>query len=276
MTAIDEDTIITQDLHIDGNRIRVAIRKGDTESRLPMFVFNGLGGSWELLMSVFNNLDPAIEVITFDMIGAGASSTPLLPYTFKKAARLSRKILDRLGYYRINLMGISWGGALAQQFACLYPNICEKVILMATTPGVIMMPARPSILAKVLTPLRYWSPRYMQWMAKSVYGGEARYNKEVAIELAKKVKPNNIWGYYLQIGAIYRFTSLPWLHKLTMPILVMTGNDDPLIPHFNSKIIASRLPNAKLMIFEGAGHLFLLTKQEEVLPEIDSFFYGNR
>ncbi len=271
MLITEERAVKTKDLFIGNNRIRVAIRPGDKIRHRPLFIFNGLGANWEVVMSAFKHINPAIEVIAFDMIGTGSSSTPILPYSFKGLARMSRKLLTQLDYTEVHVLGISWGGALAQQFACMYPNVCKKLILVATTSGVIMVPAKPSVLLKMLTPLRYWSPMYMKNIAGSIYGGKFRTHKKLAAQLTKKIRPNSLWGYLNQLSAISRFTSLPWLKKIQQPTLVMAGDDDPIVPLVNAKVLAKKIPNATLWVLEGGGHLFLMAQQDKALPAIESF-----
>ena len=271
MLITEERTIKTKDLFIGSNRIRMAIRPGNKETHRPLFIFNGLGANWEVVMSVFKHIKPEIEVITFDMVGTGSSSTPILPYSFKGLAQMSQKLLTQLGYKEVHVLGISWGGALAQQFACMYPAICKKLILVATTSGFIMVPAKPSVLLKMLTPLRYWSPRFMKNIAGSIYGGKFRTHKKLATQLIKKIRPNSLWGYLLQLSALSRFTSLPWLKNIQQPTLVMAGDDDPIIPLVNAKVLAKKIPNASLWVLEGGGHLFLMAQQEKAMPAIEAF-----
>ena len=64
-------------------------------------------------------------------------------------------------------------------------------------------------------------------------------------------------GYMLQMTAFSTFNSLPWLHRVKQPTLVLSGGQDRLMPVANSAILASRLPNARLRVFEQWGHYLL-------------------
>lgn len=271
MSITKEKTITTTDLHIEGFRIRVAIRKGDRDKAVPLFLFNGLGANWEIVLSAFQAYDENTEIIAFDIPGTGSSSVPILPYSFQQMSYIAQQILVQSGYKEVHVLGISWGGGLAQQFAYMYPEHCKKLILVATSPGVLMIPGKPTVLLKMLTPLRYWSPKYMMRIAGDIYGGAFRFDKALGKNLTKRIRPNNIWGYFLQMSAISRFTSLPWLKKIQQPTLVMTGDDDPIVPVVNSKILASLIPNATLSVIEGGGHLFLLTQPKLALSKIETF-----
>src|SRR5947207_13399612 len=109
----------TRTIIIDGQRLRVAIRSGNG-TRTPLRLLNGIGVKLEVLQQFVDALDPAIEVIRFDVPGTGGSPAPLIPYRFSVLARLVTKMLDQLGYQQIDVLGVSWGGALAQQFAFQY------------------------------------------------------------------------------------------------------------------------------------------------------------
>jgi pimeloyl-ACP methyl ester carboxylesterase len=116
---------------VTGQRVRVAIRSGDG-TRTPLLLMNGIGVYLEVLQQFIDALDPAIEVIRFDVPGTGGSPAPLIPYRFSALVRLVTKMLDQLGYQQIDVLGISWGGALAQQFATRYQEAsrARKILML--------------------------------------------------------------------------------------------------------------------------------------------------
>ena len=120
-------------IDLDGQTIRTAVRPGK-EGSTPLLIFNGIGANLELVFPFVQALDPELEVIAFDVPGVGGSSTPSVPYRFPGLAKLAARMLDYLDYGQVNAIGVSWGGALAQQFAHDYP---EPVIPLppATTPA---------------------------------------------------------------------------------------------------------------------------------------------
>jgi pimeloyl-ACP methyl ester carboxylesterase len=101
---------------VRGQRLRVVIRKGDGP-RTPLLLLNGIGVNLEVLQPFVDALDPVIEVIRFDAPGTGGSPAPRIPYRFSVLAQLVTKMLDQLGYQQVDVLGVSWGGGLAQQFA---------------------------------------------------------------------------------------------------------------------------------------------------------------
>src|SRR5258706_13908175 len=101
-------------IRVLGQRLKIAVRPGDG-TRTPLLLMNGIGANLDLLQPFVDALDPAIEVIRFDVPGVGGSPTPAVPYRFSTLAFLIGRMLTVLGYQRVDVLGISWGGALAQQ-----------------------------------------------------------------------------------------------------------------------------------------------------------------
>src|SRR6266542_1940594 len=118
---------------VGGQHLRVAVRPGDP-TRPPLLLVNGIGASLELLQPFVDALDPSIEVLRFDVPGVGGSPLPRAPYRLPALARLVARLLDQLGYLTVDLLGVSWGGGLAQQFALCHRDRCRRLVL-AAAPG---------------------------------------------------------------------------------------------------------------------------------------------
>src|SRR5579859_77425 len=176
----------TRTITVSGQGLRVATRSGNG-TRTPLLLMNGIGVNLEVLQSFVDALDPAIEVIRFDVPGTGGSPPPLIPYRFSVLARLVTKMLDQLGYQQVDVLGISWGGALAQQFAFQYPRRCRRLILVSTGTGALMVPGRPSALAQLATPRRYQDPSHLMDIAGELYGGSVRTQPEYARAFARSM-----------------------------------------------------------------------------------------
>ena len=265
MTQTSISTVV-----VDGQGIRVGIKKG---ARPALLVFNGIGANFELLEPFTQALD-GVETIVFDVPGVGGSAPPLSPYRLSGLARLSARLLDQLGYTdAVDVLGVSWGGVLAQQFARTCQPRCRRLILAATTPGVLMVPGSPRVLAKLLDPRRYEDPQYFQKIAPSLYGGDVRRNPDfIATHGASLLSPHWL-GYLYQQLAFWGWSSLPWLPFLRQPTLVLSGNDDPLVPLINGRILARLIPHARLEVIDD-GHLFLMSSPQRVVPMIREFLSG--
>jgi poly(3-hydroxyalkanoate) depolymerase len=255
---------------IGGQQLRVAVRSGDG-SRPPLVLANGIGASLEVLQPFVDHLDPAIEVVRFDVPGVGGSPLPRLPYRLPRLARLVARLLDRLGYQSVDLLGISWGGGLAQQVALSQRDRCRRLVLAATGTGTLMVPGRPRVLARMATPRRYLDPGYAERVAADLYGGTIRADPtraRVLLHDGTRVGPRR--GYLYQLAAGVGWTSLPLLPFIRQPTLLLAGDDDPVVPLVNAHLMRWLLPHAELHVYHG-GHLGLLTEPAQLAPVVDRF-----
>src|SRR5262245_8455445 len=227
---------------VGGQTLRVGVRRGDA-AHPPLLMFNGIGANIELVEPFLDALDGP-EAIIFDVPGVGGSPAPRLPSRPSTLARLSARLLDQRGHQQVDVLGVSWGGALAQQFAHQQGQRCRRLVLAATSPGHLMVPGKPTALLKLATPRRYRDPDYMQRVAGDIYGGALRGSCELVGRHLRHVRWSSDYGYYLQLLAGFGWSSLPWLHALAQPTLVMAGTDDPIVPVANGRILASLIPDA--------------------------------
>ncbi|HIQ52310.1 poly(3-hydroxyalkanoate) depolymerase [Halopseudomonas pachastrellae] len=262
-------SFVFRTIELDGQYLRTAVRPGNS-ALPPLLVFNGIGANLELVFPFVEALDPDLEVIAFDVPGVGGSSTPATPFRFPGLAKLAARMLDYLDYSQVNVIGVSWGGALAQQFAYSHPERCKKLILAATSAGAVMVPGRPSVLLKMASPRRYIQPSHGVNIAPDIYGGAFRRDPHLAEKHAAKVRSSGKLGYYWQLFAGLGWTSVHWLHKIRQPTLILAGDDDPIIPLINMKLLAWRIPNSELHVIDD-GHLFLVTRAQSVAPMIMAF-----
>lgn len=234
-------------------------------------LLNGIGASLDLLQPFVDKVDPRIEVVRFDVPGVGGSPAPKVPYNFALLACLVGRLLDELGYDQFDALGISWGGGLAQELAFHHPRRCRRLVLVSTGTGMLMVPARPSVLSKMVTPKRYRDPAYAKAIAPVLYGGRMRERPdETRHVLYEQERLGSRTGYFLQILAGVGWTSLPALPLIRQSTLILAGNDDPLIPLANARIMRALLPHASLHVFDD-GHLGLITAADELGPLVSRF-----
>src|SRR5215831_97513 len=253
---------------VGGQMLRVGVRRGD-KARPPLLLFNGIGANIELVEPFLDAL-AGPEAIVFDVPGVGGSPSPWLPYRPSTLARLSAQLLDKLGHDQVDVLGVSWGGALAQQFAFQQGRRCRRLVLAATSPGHLMVPGKLTVLLKMATPRRYKDADFMKRIAGDIYGGALRGSPELVRKHLRHVRWSSDYGYYLQLIACFGWTSLPWLRLLVQPTLVIAGTDDPLVPVLNARILASVIPDARLMTIND-GHLFLVTNASGSAAMISEF-----
>jgi poly(3-hydroxyalkanoate) depolymerase len=269
---MDEETnvgdIEVRTINVGDQSLKVAIKRGD-RTRPPLLLFNGIGANWELAKPFLLALRQ-VEAIIFDIPGVGGSPLPSLPYRPSTMARLAARLIEQLGYDRVDVAGVSWGGGLAQQFAHQYRAKCRKLVLAATSPGAIMAPGRPSVLWNLATPRRYVDKNFMRKIAPQIYGGEFRRDPNLIARHAQAMSGASGLGYLYQLLAVAGWSSLPWLWRLDAPTLILSGADDPIVPPVNGRIMAAIMPKARLEIIDD-GHLFMVTRADETAARIEKF-----
>jgi poly(3-hydroxyalkanoate) depolymerase len=237
----------------------------------PLLLINGIGASLELLQPLVDELDPALEVIRFDVPGVGGSPLPLGPYRFGGLCGLVARMLTMLGHDRADVLGISWGGAVAQHFAAFQRARCRRLVLVSTATGALMVPARPAVLARLVTPRRYLDRGYLERAAAGLYGGTARTDpSRVAAAMNHDNRVGSPRGYLYQLAAGAGWTSVPFLRLIRQPTLIMSGDDDPIIPLANARLMHRLIPDSRLHVYRG-GHLSLVTEAAQLAPVVGSF-----
>jgi poly(3-hydroxyalkanoate) depolymerase len=237
----------------------------------PLLLCNGIGVSFEALQPFLDHLHPHRGVVRFDVPGVGGSPLPPYPYAVAGLASWVVAMMGTLGHRRFDVLGLSWGGGLAQQLAVQHRRRVRRVVLAATGTGWLMVPARPGVLAKMMTPRRHRDPAYAAAIAADIYGGSMRTRPERGAALlhgATRAGPKR--GYYYQLLAMTGWSSLPFLGLLRQPTLVLGGTDDPIIPVANPRLQARLIPRARLHLYEG-GHLGIVTEADELAPLVDAF-----
>ncbi|GAB3681411.1 poly(3-hydroxyalkanoate) depolymerase [Salinisphaera aquimarina] len=258
---------------VDGVSLRVGTRRGRGR---PMLLFNGIGANLDMTLPLINALDD-VEVIVFDMPGAGESPALALPRRFRSLARLAAKLLDRLGYDEpLNVAGVSWGGALAQQFALDFPERTNRLVLAATSTGMLALPARSNVFKRLTTARRYQKNETLAHLAPALYGGLMRRRPDLLERQSRHPAGLSTRGYVNQLLAGVGWTSVHRLYRLRCPTLIMGGDDDPVMPLVNIRLLYWLIPKSYLHIVRGGGHLFLLVRANESAAVIKRFINERR
>jgi len=252
---------------VDGRTLRVAVwRASKASHKLPILFFNGIGANIEAMAPMAELLDDR-DFLTFDMPGIGGSPDPVVPYNAILMSRIAALLLDRFNMPIVDVMGVSWGGAMAQQFALQNGDRTNKLILVATSAGMLMVPGNPASLVKMADPRRYIDPDFMAKHFKTLYGGMVG-NKS---EHINRLKPPSKTGYFYQLMAMMGWTSAPFLPFLKTETLIMMGDDDQIVPLANGNFLNFLIPNSELFVVKDGGHLFLLSHVEESIAAIRAF-----
>jgi len=257
-------------VRVDGQLVRVSVRGEGT----PLLLIMGLGGNIEMWEPLERELNArGVQTIAYDASGTGESPTRLVPQRMPGLARQAAHILDALGCPDAGVLGVSFGGAVAQELTLANPHRVRCLVLASTTCGVGGVPGNPLALSLLATPLRYYSPTFLRLIANMLYGPTTGDNGDLLREQidARRARPPKLWGYIGQLAAAAGWTSLPWLHRLRTPTLLLTGSADPIVPPVNGRILTARIPGAELHVVPGAGHLLLMDRAEECAATIAEF-----
>lgn len=254
-------------VRVKGARVRVSVRG---QGR-PLLLITGLGANVELWDALRQHLE-GFRTIAFDPPGIGRSTLPFPPPRMRGLAEIAAGILDELGVEQSDVLGVSWGGALAQELALTRPERVRRLVLASTSYGVGGVPGDPVGLLWLMNPLRHRMHSFPS-LAARLYGGAMRKHPELveSYTRARRQNPPTVAGYLAQLAAISGWMSLHRLHRITQPTLVMTGDDDPIVPVLNGRVLAARIPGGKLHIVRGGGHLFLLDQPRAAAATISEF-----
>jgi len=265
MTATPASSGVTHEqLRIHGLRIHAQIR-GSGE---PLLLFSGVWGEvglWDGLLPYL----PGFQTIAFDPPGIGRSQLPALPMTMPALVRVGAAVLDDLGIGSAHVLGASFGGAVAQQMAISHPDRVRNLVLVSTSFGAFAKPGKLSAFWHFAHPLSYHPPR-LERVAGKMFGGRLRTQPELVRAMHIK-RPTKVLPAMYRLAPLFGWTSLPWLWTIRHPTLVIAGDDDPITPLVNHRIIATLVPRARLHIVRGGGHLVLLDSAPEVAPVIANF-----
>jgi len=209
------------------------------------------------------------KTVIFDNRGAGRTDKPKVVYTIQMFAHDTAGLMDALKIKRAHILGISMGGMIAQELALNYPQKVEKLVLCSTNCGTTKsVQPSPQVLALLMRPREGLTDEEIVnntipvLFTEDFVKSNADYMKEVTQRLLKAPIPAD--AYQRQIGAIMKFDTYQRLPKIKTPTLVMHGKKDILSPSENAKMIADRIPGAKLALFDNTGHALFSQEPEKV------------
>lgn len=254
---------------VGNQKLRTAIWKGVDKGhgkRTPLLFFNGIGANLEIAQ-LFAESFTGRDIITFDMPGVGGSPDPTFPYRPWWIANAAKQILQENGYDLVDVMGISWGGGPAQQFAWQHKDMTHRLILAATSLGWTMVPGNPAALSKMASPRRYIDKDFLKQNFETLYG-----DLDGLEDFAINMIPPSVKGYVFQLMAMAGWSAVPIARRIRARTLVLAGDNDHIVPVINARMIKALYKRSKLHVFKGGGHLFAITHREEMIHELREFY----
>jgi pimeloyl-ACP methyl ester carboxylesterase len=214
-------------------------------------------------------------VVFFDNRGTGASDKPTFGYEISNMARDVCGLMDHLEIARANVLGYSMGGAIAQEFARQFPDRISGLVLCATTCGGPRATYAPPSVFRVMRELDGLTPEEIaRRIWKVTYSpGYLENHRELAQGQMRReiATPTPLHAADLQFQAFAEFDFSKALTAIQAPTLVLTGDLDQLISPQNSKLIASLIPRASLIIIPGCGHRMMWEATDECVSFVTEF-----
>jgi len=229
---------------------------GKGETLVLIMGYTHRGGQWAELR---DKLAVEYRVIVPDNRGTGQSDKPEMPYTANMMATDVAGLLDALGVGATNVLGYSMGGMIAQEFALNYPGRLDNLILCAThfggskavwNPESLVFFSNPE-LAKLSDEDRARASIPWIWSKEFVENNPAAIERFVATTVEH---PSPLKARLSHQNVLLTHDTYERLPDIKAPTLIITGSEDLMIPCENSKLLASRIPNAELVIIDNAGH----------------------
>jgi 3-oxoadipate enol-lactonase len=234
----------------------------------PILLIIGLGYSSLLWHRTRPTLAQHFRTIALDNRGVGLSDVPPGPYSIAAMASDAASVLDAAGVSRAHVFGISMGGMIAQEFALQYPGRTRSLILGCTSPGGPQAVRAERKVADVLFARGMTWAQAREAALPYIYDAATPHEKiEEDLFVRQQCLPTPE-GYMAQLQAILAWEAYSRLDQITAPTLVIHGNSDALIPPGNARLIAERIPAAKLIMLDRASHLFLTDQTEAAHQEI--------
>jgi pimeloyl-ACP methyl ester carboxylesterase len=224
--------------------------------------FNGSGATLKGSELLIRSLSKECEVLAHDQRGLGLTSVPEGPYTMAQYAADAAALLDHVGWKTCSVIGISFGGMVAQEFAVTFPARVERLALLCTSTGGAGGSSYPlhelgalsaeerATKMPTLSDTRF-TP---EWLAS--HPADAQMMNMRAEQAAETKAADVIRGERLQLAARADHDVSNRLHMISCPTFVAAGKFDGIAPPVNSEAIAERITGATLSLYEG-GHMFL-------------------
>ena len=260
--------------HIDVNGIRMYYEihgQGD-----PLFLIMGLrrNAEWWYRQTPF--LSEHFKVIAFDNRGAGRSDKPKMDYSIRLFADDTAALMEALKIKKANVLGISMGGYIAQELAINYPDKVRRLILGCTSCGGKRAVLMSQEIKKKFEAVEGLTPEEILNNNMDIY-----FSDEFIQEHPEKIEefmeisfrhPQPPEFFDRQFAACLKHDTADRLHIISVPTLIMAGDDDPLVPSENSQILKDLMPAAELFFFPGLRHCFFIEAATAFNEKAVAFF----
>jgi len=242
----------------------------------PYVMIQGLGAdvNW-WIPEVIAPISQNFKAIIFDNRGTGRTDKPVMDYSIRLFADDTVGLMDALNIEKAHIFGASMGGMIAQEIAISYPERVEKLVLCCTHCGGSKQVFPSNEIVQMMATTREVTPEELvNDIMPLVFTEDFIKNNPDLIELYKQRMlkiPTPPDSYQRQTQATMSFSSGIRLKRIKAPTLILQGKEDILVPPENAELLAKRIPNAKVVLFDNAAHLLFQPDPEIVNNKIIEF-----
>lgn len=247
----------------------------------PLVMIMGWGSSSERWPAVFvEELEKQYQLTLFDNRGTGRSDKPDVEYSIRMMADDAAGLMDAINISKAHVFGVSMGGMIAQEFALNYPEKVESLILGCTacggTQGIWSEETRKLIVSFASDNPPEMSPNVLNTLLRLAYTPSfLKENLNAIIKSRMSIKHRTpAFAMGRQAQAILKHDTYDRLTQIKVPTLVLHGEEDIMVPTENGRVLADRIPNSKLRLFESVGHDFMAGIEDDVAGVILEFLEG--
>jgi len=245
----------------------------------PLLFISGTGGDLRVQPNVFASpLAKAFDLLAYDQRGLGRTDKPDAPYSMADYADDAAALLDHVGWDAVRVIGVSFGGMVAQELVLRHPQRVSRLVLACTSPGGEGGASYPfheiehlkgEARARFLMPVSD-TRRDAAWAAANA----DEYDKLVQMSAHDPFagEPGRAEGAHRQLEARAAHDTWDRLPRIACPVLIAAGKYDGIALPATQEKMAARIPGAELRWYEG-GHLFML-QDRSAYREIVAFLQG--
>jgi len=238
----------------------------------PLLLIQGLGYARWGWKPVVPALARSFEVLTFDNRGIGESDAPVGPYTATQMAADAAQVLDEAGLQRAHVVGTSLGGMIAQELAHAHPERVDRLVLACTTsggPAAYPMPEQTIELLQKAPTLP--AAEALRGFVVNALEPDPRPELVERILEHRHSNPQDPLAWAFQAAAAVGFDRYEDASSLALPTLVQHGDGDVVVDPRNSELLVQLIPDARLELYPGCGHLFFWQAPERFVHELEEF-----
>jgi pimeloyl-ACP methyl ester carboxylesterase len=241
----------------------------------PLVLIMGLRRNVEWWYCQIPTLSRHFKVVIFDNRGAGRTDKPKMDYSIRLFADDTAELMKSLNIKNAHVLGVSMGGYIAQELAINYPGMVRSLVLGCTSAGgervVLMSPER----IKKFVANEGLSPEEILKKDMDIYFSE-KFIRENPEKIKEFIEISLLYyqpadAFQRQFAACLKHDTVNRLNHITMPTLIISGDDDPLVPPENSRILKELIPHAELKFFHGSRHCFFIEEGESFNQQVIDF-----